>query len=98
MNLKIIKKPKPRNRSKIHSLQIIEQLQKDNYTATALSLLSKRKADKAYHDAKMFELVYGKMLTHLDNVYNIKHSDWDYLETIFDWFEEETGHKLQRIG
>ena len=40
MNLKIIRKPKPRNRSKIHSLQIIEQLQKDNYEINALNLLA----------------------------------------------------------
>ena len=97
MNLKIIK-PRTRNRSKIHYLKIIEQLQKDNFEATALSLLSQKKANKAVKDAKMFELVYGKMLNHLDNIYQIKHSDWDYLETIFDWFEAETGHKLERIG
>jgi hypothetical protein len=97
MNLKIIKN-RTRKRSKIHYLKTIEQLQKDNYEAAALSILSQMKAKKAVKDAQMFELVYGKLLTHLDNIYKIKHKDWEYLETIFDWFEEETGHKLQRIG
>lgn len=97
MNLKIHKN-RNQKRSKIHYLKTIEQLQKDNFEATALSILALKKQQTVKAAAAKYELVYGKMLMHLFNTYKIPDQEWSYLDNCLDIFENETGHKLQRIG